>query len=273
MSIQPAWRGVVALYFVVSVTLIAWTWRGFDLTATAIMVATLLMFASCFWSASQLFGRRAAWQFALLAVPIGWFAEQMGSSHGWFFGSYTYTIVLGPAVGNVPIVIPLMWFALCLIGLVLANLALWQRPVDTSPERGRVLFGVVVAAMFVTAFDLGADPYFVFVLKAWIMEKKDGGWFGETLQGFAGWMFIGSVILILFRVWSRPLIAPPVNRTTIWAVRIPLLLYASAIVFQVCLGHPIEIRVIAIFAMGLPLLIAANAYRQWASAADIGGAK
>jgi hypothetical protein len=58
-----------------------------------------------------------------------------------------------------------------------------------------------------------------------------------------------------------------------WAVRIPLLLYASAIVFQVCLGHPIEIRMIAIFAMGLPLLIAFNAYRQWVSAAEIGGAQ
>lgn len=263
MSTQPARRGLVACYVVLAIALTLWTAARFDLTATAIMVATLMMFASCFWSASQLFGRRAAWQFALLAVPIGWFAEQMGSSRGWFFGSYTYTNVLGPAVGNVPIVIPLMWFALCLIGLVLANLALWQRPVDTSPATGRVVFGVLVAAMFVTAFDLGADPYFVFVLKAWIMEKKDGGWFGETLQGFVGWMFIGSVILWLFRWLSRPLVAPPVNRCTVWAARIPLLLYASAIVFQVCLGAPTEIRVIAIFAMGLPWLCAANAYRQW----------
>ncbi len=273
MSSQSAWRGVATMYVVLCVALIVWTWRGFDLTATAIMAATLLMFAGCFWSASVLLGRRAAWRFAALAVPIGWFAEQMGSSHGWFFGSYTYTTVLGPAVGNVPIVIPLMWFALCFMGLVLANLALWRQPVDTSPAWGRVLFGVVVAAMFVTAFDLGADPYFVFVLKAWIMEKTDGGWFGETLQGFVGWMFIGSVILILFRVLSRPLVAPAVNRDTIWATRVPLLLYGSAVAFQVCLGFPIEIRTISIFAMGLPLLIAANAYRQWASAAEIGDVK
>jgi len=54
-----------------------------------------------------------------------------------------------------------------------------------------------------------------------------------------------------------------VNRCTVWATRIPLLLYASAIVFQVCLGYPTEIRVIAIFAMGLPWLCAANACRVW----------
>ncbi|TAG06340.1 MAG: carotenoid biosynthesis protein [Betaproteobacteria bacterium] len=228
------------------------------------MAATLLMFASCFWSASVLLGLSAACRFVFLAVPIGWFAEQMGSSAGWFFGSYTYTSVLGPALGNVPLVIPLMWFSLCFIGLVLANLALWQQPVDTSRAWPRVIFGVLVAAMFVTAFDLGADPYFVFVLKAWIMEKTDGGWFGETVQGFVGWMFIGSVILILFRAMSMRLVAPPFSRHTVWATRIPLLLYASALVFQVCLEHPIEIRTIAIFAMGLPLLIAFNAYRQWA---------
>jgi hypothetical protein len=33
-------------------------------------------------------------------------------------------------------------------------------------------------------------------------------------------------------------------------------------VFQVCSGYPIEIRVIAIFAMGLPLLIAGKEVAQ-----------
>jgi len=178
MSSQPAWRGLAAFYIGLAIALTVWTAARFDLTATAIMVATLMMFASCFWSASQLFGRRAAWQFALLAVPIGWFAEQMGSSRGWFFGSYTYTDVLGPAVGNVPIVIPLMWFALCLIGLVLANLALWQRPVDTSPATGRVLFGVLVAAMFVTAFDLGP-------IRTLCLCSRHGSWRRRTAAGLA----------------------------------------------------------------------------------------
>ena len=40
----------------------------------------------------------------LIAVSFGWFAEQMGSSGGWFFGQYTYTDVLGPRLGDVPLV-------------------------------------------------------------------------------------------------------------------------------------------------------------------------
>jgi uncharacterized membrane protein len=51
--------------------------------------------------------------------------------------------------------------------------------------------------MIVTAFDLGADPYFVFVLHAWVMTKTDGGWFGETLQGFVGWMVVSFFIVWL----------------------------------------------------------------------------
>lgn len=62
-------------------------------------------------------GRRSALGFAALALALGWFAEEMGSSQGWFFGRYHYTTVLGPELGNVPVAIALMWFALCWLRL------------------------------------------------------------------------------------------------------------------------------------------------------------
>jgi putative membrane protein len=258
---MPKW--FVAIYLVLSAVLIALTARYFDLRALAIMVASLVMFGACFYSAAVLLGAAATQKFALLAVCIGWFAEQMGSSQGWFFGSYTYTDVLGPQIGNVPIVIPLMWFALCYVGYTLANLILWQRPVDLSFGNARIAGASLIAAMIVTAFDLGADPYFVFVLKAWIMTKTDGGWFGETLQGFAGWVFIAFVITALFRLWARPTQdatpAPAARR----AALIPLLIYGSGMVFQMMLGHPIETRAIAVFAMGIPLFCAIHGWLQW----------
>jgi uncharacterized membrane protein len=58
----------------------------------------------------------------------------------------------------------------------------------------------LLAAMLVTAYDLGADPYMVFVLKAWIMTKQDGAWFGETVQGFVGWTVVGFCIVMAFRL-------------------------------------------------------------------------
>lgn len=55
-------------------------------------------------------------------------------------------------------------------------------PLTKPQSLKRAAFMSLMAAMLVTAYDLGADPYMVFVLKAWIMTKTDGGWFGETLQ-------------------------------------------------------------------------------------------
>lgn len=256
-----------------ALALVVFTALRYTGVAAAIMAASLAMFAFCAWSARVLFGAPGAARFILIAVPIGWFAEQMGSSRGWFFGRYTYTDVLGPALGNVPLVIPLMWFALCHVGYVMANLMLWQRPVDEIGRPGRIALGALLAAMVVTAFDLGADPYFVFVLKAWIMQKTDGGWFGETLQGFVGWMFIGGLILVLFRLALRWPARTPITPETSRAVAVPLVIYASGLVFQLLFGHPIETRAIAVFAMGIPLLVSVASWQAWRrSASAIGGA-
>ena len=95
--------------------------------------------------------------------------------------------------------------------------------------------------MVITAFDLGSDPYFVFVLKAWIMQKTDGGWFGETLQGFAGWMAVSLLIVGSFQALAAPRRSPPPADGLPLAVLVPILIYASGLVFQVLLGHPIEV--------------------------------
>jgi uncharacterized membrane protein len=237
-------------------------WRYPPLTLVLVL-ACVVMFWVCAWAATRLLGVRAARVLMGLALGLGWFAEQMGSSHGWFFGRYTYTEVLGPRLGDVPLAIPLMWFALSLIGYVMACLMLWRRPVHAHPGFRGGLLTAWVAAMVITAFDLGADPYFVFVLKAWIMQKTDGGWFGETLQGFAGWMAVALIIQCSFQALAAPRRSPPPADGAPLAVLALLLIYASGLVFQVLLGHPIEVRAIAFFAMGLPVVLAWAAWHQW----------
>lgn len=238
----------------------AWHYPGLTL---ALVVSCAVMFWVCAWSATRLLGYRRTRALMLLALGLGWFAEQMGSSHGWFFGRYTYTEVLGPRLGDVPMAIPLMWFALALIGYVMASLMLWRRPVHANPGFRSGLLTAWLAAMVITAFDLGADPYFVFVLKAWIMQKTDGGWFGETLQGFAGWMAVSLLIVGSFQALAAPRRSPPPADGLPLAVLVPILIYASGLVFQVLLGHPIEVRAIAFFAMGLPVVVAWAVWRQW----------
>ncbi len=230
----------------------------------ALVAACVMLFAVSVWSAWVLAGRRSALGLAGLALVLGWLAEQMGSSRGWFFGRYHYTTVLGPEIGNVPVAIALMWFALCWIGYAIACLILWRSPTLPAPggwwARGLTAW---LAAMIVTAFDLGADPYFVFVLKAWIMQKTDGGWFGETLQGFVGWMTVSFAIVLLFQALFQPRQGAGPDRGETWAALAPLLVYGSGLGFQLLFGHPVETRAVAFFAMGLPVFVALVAWRQW----------
>lgn len=237
--------------------------RGQSETTILLVASSLLMFGASVASAWHLLGGAATLRFVAISVVTGWIAEQLGSSYGWIFGSYTYTDVLGPTLGDVPVVIPLMWFALVYGAYVLTNLAVWQAPVDGAAGMRWTLVLSLVTAMIVTAWDLAADPYFVFVLKAWIMEKKDGWWFGETLQGFVGWMAVSFFIVLCFRLTLRRApIRPPLPAMR-RHVLVPLGVYAGSTVFQMCLSHPVELRTVAFFAVGTPLLIACCGLARW----------
>ena len=63
--------------------------RSHNETTLVIVASSFFMFAACWANATHLLGAKTAFKFVALAVCLGWFAEQMGSSRGWFFGSYT----------------------------------------------------------------------------------------------------------------------------------------------------------------------------------------
>lgn len=246
----------------VAVALVLWTFHSYSLLSVALVVASLVLSGASLWSCHALLGRRAARIFLVTALALGWLAEQAGATLGWFFGDYSYTDVLGPRLGAVPIVIPLMWFGLCYIGFLMSCLVLWRRPAPAAGWQAGAL-AALLAAMIVTAFDLGADPYFVYVLKAWIMGKKDGGWFGETVKGFEGWMLVSFAIVAVFQAVDRPRLVAGTGRAARQAALVPIVVYAGMIVFQVSLTQPVALRVIAFFAMGIPALIALMAWSQW----------
>ncbi|CAN5691241.1 hypothetical protein BH11PSE12_BH11PSE12_19900 [soil metagenome] len=277
-------------YTLFAAFLLSMAWRSHNDTTVALVLSAVLMFAFCWTSAIHLMGNLAALKFIVIAVSFGWFAEQMGASRGWFFGSYHYTEVLGWQLGDVPVIIPLMWFALCYVGYVISNFIVWQKPVLASagtpniPNPPGMLLTLAMsflAAMIVTAYDLGADPYMVFTLKAWIMTKTDGGWFGETLQGFFGWMLVSFMIIFCFQLTTRKHLqaTPPAPVTATatdididtdtetdtgkWQALLPLSIYACSMVFQAYFGNPVETRIIALFAMGIPLLCAYAGWRRW----------
>jgi len=246
-----------------AVFLLAMAMRTQSETTISIVASSLLMFTFSWTSACHLLGVGPATRFAAIALTLGWFAEQMGVSRGWFFGHYVYTDVLGWRVGEVPAVIPLMWFALCYAAYVISNLIVWRSPRDDSPHLANAVFMSFLAAMIVTAFDLGADPYMVYQLKAWTMAKTDGWWFGETIQGFFGWVTVAFSILLAFRLSIRNTSLLPLADFNRWHALLPVAMYGGGMVFQMCVGFPMETRTIAAFAMGIPILSALAGWRNW----------
>lgn len=221
----------------------------------------------CYASAVELLGLRAASIFAGIALAVGWGMEQIGTLYGFPFGRYVYTDVLGPRIGEVPFVIPLMWFSFTYIAYTMSNLTVWQRP----SHKGRQLFDVccssVLVGFIVTVYDLVADPYMFKVAKAWTMIGG-GSYFGETAQGFFGWFITGTLISGLFR-WAVPTIPDPEpGRIHRYSAAWPLFAFAFYIGFFIDNGEPPETRSIALFAMGLPLIFAFAGWRRWIHSKD-----
>jgi uncharacterized membrane protein len=234
-----------------------------SIVTMALVTSSFAMTALNWISAVNLMGLRPATKFAIFSIAFGLFAEITGTHYGWFFGEYTFTDVLGPRLWDVPIVIPMMWFTLTLIGYVMANLIFWQTPVHRPASFGQAVLASFMAALLVTAFDLGADPYLVYELEAWVMHKKDGAWFGETVQGFFGWMIVSFTIVMVFQVWNKENPPQLLSMQAKIFSGLPLLNYGSFMIYQIILGVPVETRTIAFFAMGIPLLIAIVQWSRW----------
>lgn len=234
-----------------------------NITPTSMFVVSIVMFIACFLNAYHLLGRLISIAFLIHSIIVGFVVEYLGTRYGWFFGEYYFTDVLQPQFLSIPIVIPIMWFNLVYIGYVLSNLIIDSRPISSNASVWYHIVMSFLVAMLVTAYDLAADPYMVYVVKAWIMVKTDGWWFGETIQGFFGWLFVSFVIILPVRllVQSKKRTMPRsyLRRHAI----IPVFIYGNWMIFQMMYGYPIETRVISAFAMGIPLLIAFIGIQKW----------
>lgn len=234
-----------------------------NITTTSMIVVSFVMLCSCFLSAAHLLGTKNAFLFLSLSLVVGFVAEFIGTRTGWIFGGYYFTDVLNPQFLGIPIVIPIMWFNMIYICYVIANLIIWRTPIDHSVSKSNHFLMAFLVAMLVTAYDLAADPYMVYVVKAWIMTEKDGWWFGQTLHGFIGWISVSFLITILFRTITAKSLNSTPSTFTKWHALIPVSIFACWMIFQMLYGFPVETRTVSAFAMGIPLLITFIGMQNW----------
>lgn len=226
------------------------------------VLSSIAIFAFCFVSAIHLMGVKPASIFAGMAFIVGWAAEQIGTTTGIIFGAYEYPPVLGPRILDVPFVIPLMWFALVYIGHVMANLIVWQAPVDHRRLWPEMIGLALLTGFIVTAYDLAADPYMVHVADAWRMTEG-GSYFGVPPHGFVGWVATSFVISLTFRAVVRRVPVRPLGTLTKSLAALPIVAYTAFLVFFLMEGDPPETKSIAFFAMGIPIIAAAAGWTEW----------
>jgi len=229
----------------------------------ALMVATsYVITAFCVMNAIHLLGVKATGVFFALGVSLGWFFEQVGVKTGFLFGKYHYTDVLGTRLGEVPIVIPLMWFSVVYLGYVVSNLICAHEPVFSSRRILPNVWLSLVCGFLIAGYDLCADPYQVLKVKAWVMTEK-GPYFGETFEGFFGWTVVSFIICILFRLWLNRGEPVPVGDPTPLSVATPVLSWAFFCIFFVVAGYPEATRAISVFVIGTPTLVGAWGWARW----------
>ena len=143
----------------------------------ALLAASAVAFAADAWGP-----RRAVGAFCA-AVLTGYAAELAGVLTGFPFGSYSYTGVLWPQAGGVPVVVTLAWGGM--------GLAAYAVGAALATGWGRVFAG----ACALTAWDLFLDPQMVGLgLWRW---ADDGFYRGIPLSNFAGWLLVSALVMLV----------------------------------------------------------------------------
>ena len=160
-----------------------------------VALEVLSAFALALVDGARAWGLRGILVFAGICTVVGNVVENIGVATGIPFGHYVFLQVMGPKLFAVPVLLGLAY-----IGMAYASLRLGAALVGGSG--GRVLAVALVAAAFMTSWDVAQDPVWSTMLHAWAWF--DGGpWFGVPLQNYVGWYLNVLLIFVLFGVWRR----------------------------------------------------------------------
>ncbi|QPC81408.1 carotenoid biosynthesis protein [Phototrophicus methaneseepsis] len=197
---MTVWQyGLIALWALAMITLPIGRWVAGDAIIPGwTTMAAILQSAAAFSVLVAAWGwHRAIRTFFIIAL-IGWAAEFVGHQTGFPFGHYTYTDVLHPQIGGVPLLIPIAWFMLMPSAWAMAQCII----PDRTTLKSRLAF-VGVSALALTVWDLFLDPQMV----GWGFWEwaQPGIYFGIPLQNYAGWFAVSALITLVAQPQDLPI--------------------------------------------------------------------
>jgi putative membrane protein len=197
--------------------------------------------------------------FFLTAAAVSYALEEIGVRSGLIFGPYHYSDMLGFKLSHVPILIPLAWFMMIYPSWVTARALL--RGVNTRSATGIAALAAI-AAMVMTAWDTVMDPGMA-ASGNWVWEQG-GPYFGVPLRNYFGWLLTTFLVYCGAGLIWRAIEAQALKTRsgeTVYGVRtgfqaLPIVIYAFFGLRYVTAAPIAALRVVAVFAMVLPGLLA-----------------
>lgn len=192
--------------------------------------------------------RRTAAFFAISAV-VSYAMEEIGVRTGLIYGAYHYSDQLGAKLADVPVIIPLAWFMMIYPSWMVARALV--RGIDIRSIPG-LTAQAVVAAWVMTAWDLAMDPRMA-AGGVWIWDNG-GDYFGVPLRNYIGWLLTTFLVYwITGWLWRGKEHHAAVTKTF---AALPVIVYSFFAVRYVTPSRFPALQVVALFAMGMPALVA-----------------
>ena len=218
------------------------------------LVFVLFAVLHCAWCEGW---RRTGLFFAVAAV-VSYLLEEIGVRTGLVYGPYHYSDQLGFKLGHVPILIPLAWFMMIYPSWAVGRALM--RGVDTHSAAGIAALALI-AAMVMTAWDTVMDPG-MSAAGNWVWERG-GPYFGVPLRNYFGWLLTTFLVYVgAGLIWRKTKSPGLSGRGEIAAgigtgfAALPIIVYAVDALRYVTAGSILALHVVALFAMGLPALLA-----------------
>ena len=162
-----------------------WVPEPFAFHPWFVLFGVLVMRSPLVVGVLPLFSRRAVgWIGALIAYTYA--IETIGIQTGWPYGSFAYTIDLGPMLGGVPVALPVFFIPLVVNAYLLCVLLLGERAQNTWLR-------LLTVSATVVAMDVVLDPGAV-SLGFWTFDG--GAFYGVPLSNYAGWVLSAVVAVV-----------------------------------------------------------------------------
>lgn len=141
-------------------------------------------------------GTRGIVVFIALCLATATLFESLGLRTGFPFGHYFFTGVMGPKVMGLPILLALAWVGVGYAAWIVATQIVGAR----INSRFGLLLTPFVAAAAMCAWDLGMDPEWACIDRAWVW-LDGGGYFGVPFSNYFGWLLTTWVFYQAFALW------------------------------------------------------------------------